>query len=492
MDFKAIIDEIESDDNKRRKAEHQKRQHVFNDHLRPYVLSMLGKEFSPQTVSEMRTCTSLNLSKRIVQEMASIYRRSPERTYAEATEIQFEGIEAIYTAAKANVKLKRSNEKYKLHDQCAIQVIPKDGEICVKLLAPHQYDVIPDPMDPERPLAYIISVYDKTNLDNETTSVKDIQGNHYGSKNESNSYGANKKIADKNDYKQSMNRYIVWTNELNLVIDSSGNILESNPNPIGMLPFIDVSGEKDFEFWLRRGSGVTEFTLDFAVVMSDVVNTNRLQSYAQPVIVAEKIPESVTVGPQHILFLPIDATRPEVKPSFDFASPNPDLNASLSLVDRLISLFLTSQGIDPKTIASSGEGNKFTSGLERLLSMIEKFEASQDDIELFRDVEQRLYLLFRSWYQVIAGTDMLDQRLNFGAWPDTIIQTVKFSGPEMVRTEADREESVARRLEAGMLSRVEAIMELREVDRDKAVEILLEIDKETFIDQAPSIVDEQG
>jgi hypothetical protein len=481
MDFKAIIQEIESDENKRRKAEHQKRQHVFNDHLRPYVLSMLTKEFSQQTVSEMRTCTSINLSKRIITEMASIYKRAPERTHANVSEQQHEGIEAIYEAARANVKLKRSNQKYKLHDQCAIQVIPQDGVIAMKLLAPHQYDVVPDPTDPERAIAYIISAYDKTNLDNETTGVTDIQGNYYGSKNDQTVTVQNKSIADKNDYQSAMNRYVIWTAEQNLVVNSQGQVLEANPNPIGMLPFIDVANEKDFEFWVRRGSGVVEFSLDFSVVLSDTCNTNRLQSYAQPVIVAERIPESVTVGPQHILFLPLDPSRPEIRPSFEFASPNPDLNASLSLQDRLVSYFLTSQGIDPKTIASSGEGNKFTSGLERLLAMIEKFEASQDDIDLYRYVEEKLYTLFRAWYQVTVGTNMLKPELNFGVWPDNATQTVKFSGPEMIRTEADKEDSVIKLLGSKLISKKEAIMELRGVEREKAEEIIEEIEDEGML-----------
>ena len=285
----------------------------------------------------------------------------------------------------------------------------------------------------------------------------------------------NKKIADQEDYQSARNRYVVWTAQENLIVNGNGEILEANPNPIGVLPFIDVAADKDFEYWVMRGSGVTEFTLDFAVVLSDTCNTNRLQSYAQPVITSEKLPEQITVGPQHILWLPLDPSRPEVKPTFEFATPNPDLNASLSLQDRLVSYFLTAQGIDPKTIASSGEGNKYTSGLERLLAMIEKFEASQDDIDLFRTVEEKLYTLFRLWYEVTNGTEMLKPTLAFGNWDESIIQTVKYSGPEMIRTEADKEESVIRRLENGLMTKTEAIMELREVSLEKAAEIRAQI-----------------
>ena len=71
---KSIIAEIESPDNKARKAEHEKRFQVYNDHQRGYVLEMLTNEFSPQTVREMRTCTSVNLTRRIVDEQRCLQR----------------------------------------------------------------------------------------------------------------------------------------------------------------------------------------------------------------------------------------------------------------------------------------------------------------------------------------------------------------------------------------------------------------------------------
>lgn len=473
---KQIIDEINSDENVQRKSEHQKRQHVFNDHQRPYVLKMLTNEFSAQTVAEMRTCTSINLSRKIITSMASVYQRAPERSFTNCTEEQEAGIKMIYEEAKANVKLKKANQKYKLHDQCAIQVLPHEGKIGLKLLAPHQFDVIPDPMNPEKAMAYIISTMNKRDLDSQNENKKDIQGSYHGSKNETQSGSRNKKIADEQDYQAAMNRYVIWTAEHNLVCNGNGEVLERNPNPIGMLPFIDVASEKDFEFWVRRGSGVIDFALDFAVVTSDVVNTSRLQSYAQPIITAEKIPESITVGPQHILFLPIDPARPEIVPKFEFANPNPDLKASLELQDRLVSYFLSAHGVDPKTINSSGTGNVFTSGVERLLASLERFEASQDDIDLFTHVEDELFEIMKAWYTVLRGTVSLSQEYDFGAWPEESELMVTYCGPEMVQTATDKEDSVIKRLESGLISKKEAIMELRGVDDTKAMEILSEID----------------
>lgn len=483
MDLLSIIREIESDENKRRKAEHLKRKRVYNDYQREYVLEMLKNEFSAETVREMRTVTSINLCKRIIDEMASIYKRKPEREYgfeptdAEAESPKEDTVEKIYQDAKADTILKHANQRFKLHQQCALKVLPKNGKIDICVLTPDQYDVIPDPLNPEQALCYIISAFDKLSVDAALRGNEDIQGQNYGSKNETASDGINQTIADQDD--SIIERiYIFYFSDQTLKVSKEGYIIEAVANPIGMLPFVDVADVKEFEFWVRRGSGITEFALDFSTVLSDVCNISRLQAYAQPVITAEKLPESVRVGPQHILFLPLDPTRPEVKPSFDFANPNPDLKAALELQDKLISYFLTAQGISPKAISGNADADRFTSGIERLLAMIERFEASQSDIDVFIDVENKLYQLIRAWYNAIYNTDALLPKYKFGAWSMDTELCVKFEGPEVIQTETDKEDSVIKRLDAGLISKAEAIAELRDIPIDQAINIVKDIELE--------------
>lgn len=488
LQIKQIIQEIEGDENKRRKAEHAKRHDVYNDHQRPHVLTQLLNEFSARTVQEMRTCTSINLSRRMVDESASIYKRPPVREIelesqagaeSEADQELKLGILELYEDFRVNVAMKRANQKYKLHDQCCIQVLPKDGKIILRVLSPHQYDVVPDPENPEKALAYVISTFDRSLLDNVTTRASDIQGTETGSKNEVAGSGTDEVIADQDDYRASLKKYIVWTAEEILVATSQGDVISRAPNPIGVLPFIDVAQDKDFEYWIRRGSGIVEFAIDYSTVLSDTVNTNRLQSYAQAVITAESVPDSVTVGPNNILFLKLDPTRPEMKPSFEFVSPQPDMKSSLDLLDRLLNYFMTSRGIDPKSVSGDGKTASYASGLERLLAMIDRFEASQDDIDLFQCVEQELFKLLRLWYTEIRGTALLDQEYDFGEWPEDGVELcVKFAQPQMIRTESDKEASVVYRLENGLMSRVEAIEELRGVSKDEAQKIADEIDRD--------------
>lgn len=479
-DRKRIIDEIESRENVARKEEHFKRQQIYSDQQRQYVLQELNREF-PNSSSSMRTCTSINLTKRIVNEMASLYKTAPQRTYTDLNDLQKEQLDILYAESKANVKLKAANQKYKLHEQCAIQVLPKNGKLCIRVLAPHQYDVVPMQDNPDEAYAYILSNFDKSLLESTMQSYTDIQGyTNSGGKNEQQVDSVNQSIADKDDWR-TRRVYAFWTKEHNFLCNGSGEIIsdkEMIENPIKELPFIDVAGEKDFEFWIRRGSGVTEFQIDFSTVLSDTVNTNRLQSYAQPVISAENLPEGVKVGPNNILFLKLNPDRPEIKPSFEFATPNPDMQASLELQDRLLNYFLTSNGIDPKTVSGNGQGQKYTSGYERLLSMIDKFEASQDDIDLFKHVECELLELFTLWNNTLKGTDAILPEYQIAQLPEDPELEVCFAKPQVQQSASELEDSVIKKMEARLISRVEAIMELRGVNKEQAQEILKEIDQE--------------
>src|SRR5690606_7322299 len=89
------------------------------------------------------------------------------------------------------------------------------------------------------------------------------------------------------------------------------------------------------------------------------------------------------------------------QPSFQFVSPSPDIASSNEFNSSLISLFLTSRGQSPKLINAKGEAQTFTSGLDRFLASLEQFEQSQDDIDLFKDVEADAYEIIKKWNNII-------------------------------------------------------------------------------------------
>jgi len=464
----AYIQEIQGNENKNRREEHFKRMEVYNERQAQWVIDKLLEEFSTKTVAEMRKVFSINLTRRIVDELASIYKKAPSRYWSDLGSDQEILLEETYLKFGVNKTMKRANKLFKLHRQVAIQVVPKQGELQARVLAPHQYDVIPDPEMPEKALAYIISSMDRRDFLQDFNSPSEQQ--NIGD-------GINQKIADVDDFESNM-RYIWWTKEFNFSTDSKGNIIgEVLENPIGELPFIDIAEERDFEYWVRAGSDIVEFCLDFLKLLSDHFNIIRLQGYSQAVVAGEKCPENLVIGPNHVLFLKLDRDSP-VQSSFQFVTPSPDLSSSITSLEMFLNLFLSSKGIDQGTIKTKEGGSSFSSGIERLLAMLQRFEASSDDIEQFRYAEYRYYELFKKWQLASSNNDLLSEEFKVRGIPDSSEVSVQFEEPEMIQTQTEREDSQIKLLEAGLTTKKAAIAMIHGINDTAAEEMLEQIEKE--------------
>jgi hypothetical protein len=215
-------------------------------------------------------------------------------------------------------------------------------------------------------------------------------------------------------------------------------------------------------------------------VLSDLANIVKMQGYAQAVVSASKRPTNLAVGPNKIIFLEQDPAA-TVQPKFEFVSPQPDIANSLEFLETLLRLFLTSRNIDPKAISGKLDGQSFNSGVERLLAMIDRFSASQDDLDLFKCAEIELFELMRDWSNVMQGVSdemRLEDELNVATISDSVIASVQFNGPEAVKTDAEKLDVVERRMENGTMSTIGAIEMLDGVDKDRAKEMVEEIKAE--------------
>lgn len=474
-----VIREIKSEENKQRRAESLRRFEVYKQRQDKYIVDKLEGEFSRRTVAEMRKILSINLCPRIINQLASIYNNAPDREFTGATEQQQEQIDALYEYGKVDIKMLQANRYLKLNDQVILQVVPRGGVIQLRVLLPHHVDVIPDALDPEKPYAYIVSVFDKYEFVSNETATDSLAGGGTNSTHRPYMDGSNQSIADSEDYKAELERYEVWTADYNFIMDGKGNILsEEVENPIGQLPFIDISCEKDFEFWVRAGNGIVDFSIDFGAQLSDIANIIRLQGYAQAIVYSDKQPENMTIGPNHVLFMQMDPNRAEFKPSFEFVNPGSDLKSGLDFLEMTLRLFLTSKGIDPKTISGKLDAQSFSSGIERLLSMVDKFEASKTDVELLRWAEMQVFDLMKAWSNLYQGTDVLDEDLRIASIPEEMEMTVNYVKPEAVQTKTEIEDSTIKLIDSGLITKKRAIMDLYGFDEDQAEEFLKEIDEE--------------
>lgn len=491
---KELLEEIMGEENKRRKEESLRRWEIYRQNQKEFIMKALTREFAPKTVTNMRTLTSVNLTKRIIDQKASIYREAPERVFTRKSgtlnDQEMAQCKNIYEHGNFDVSFKKANRLFKLQsDQIHLQIIPEENFGCLtqRVLMPHHLDVVPSKSNPEMGEIFITSVMDKARL---------LQSESVGLQDQFNPIRdfQDQKIADADDGQKLANmRFVWWTDEYNFITDGYGNIIPDDDggdvndvtNPIGMAPFVDVSFDKDFEYWQRSGSNIVDFALDFGVVVSDTANINRLQGYAQGVIYAEKAPGQIVVGPNNIMHIPLDPNK-EIQPRFEFVSPNPDLEASLKFMDSILSFLLFSEGLDNDAVSGKMGTQNYSSAIERLLAMVERYEASRDDIDSFKKAERRVFDINKAWSNLFQNTvdengdEYLDSELMLAMIPDDTKVTVNFKKPEQIMTEKDKTDNFIAQIEGGLMSKSEAIAKLREIPIEEAVKVLAEIDSEGF------------
>lgn len=487
-----ILGYINSEENNDRKAISLKQSEIFNDRLFQYVKEDLLRHFSEETVNEMPVVSFINFLRRIVKQEASIYKGEPERKFYE-NKMEIEGdkeeaLEMLYRKMKANVKLKKSNQKYKLQDQTHIMVLPVKGKMMIRTLYSHQIDAIPNAQNPEIADAYIISAFDKeryVDYQNQQNPTNNVLRSQSGAR-----AGANVSmpIADKEDYKKALSYYIYWDKEYNFVFNGKGDIIDpvtrkviDNPSAedivspiVGTMPIIDVSSDKDFEYFVRAGLATTDFATQYNAAMSDVWHIARMQGYSVAMFKGPEgiIPQHMRLGPNMVMHI---KTNPEAginagDVDFAFASPSPDIASTLQLLETMLMNFMASRGLDPKEMASDGV-KSFNSALERMLSMIEEFEASKDDFDLYESVESELFEIIKAW--MINAPDQIDEPISLS---EDASMKVEFHEPQMVQTKQEKIAYWESKVDAGFASRADAIMDIDDCSYEDAVKRIEEMD----------------
>lgn len=473
---KKLIKQLESQDNLGRKASSYRASEILNDRLKPYVVESLREQFDESSVKEIPAVSSINIAKRVVNALACIYRDAPVREFPELTQDQAEQLKSLYDDMGLNKKLNLANKIYKNHDQCLVQIVPKKGKLYPRVLKPHQWDIVPS-FDPEEASGYIISAYNNYSelieaADEPNTATGQMTAHEANSRNYKSQRAVEQTTKDKKVY-------LVWTMEENFFMNQDGDIVgEIVPNPLlefGLMPFVEIHSEKEFEYWVRAQNTFADFTIDFCVNMSSVSQVVRMQGFAQAILKGhpEMMPEALHMGPTKCLKLPVDPAA-NIDTDFEFAQPGSDIAGSIQYLEVLLAAFLSSNGIDPKTVSLKGESQQYNSGLERMLAMIEKVSASREDYDTFEKVEYKTWKLIKAWLVVLNNTDTLDEKYQIGSFDFDTPMTIEFSSPEMVKSDMEELDIIQREIDLGISSPVRAIMQREKVTREIAIEMYQE------------------
>lgn len=485
-----LIEQIASSENVKRKALSLRQSEIYGDYLFNHVWDNIAGRFSPETARQMPVTANINLARRIVKAEASIYKEEPQRTFSELSEEQHDVVERIYEDMMANSKFMRSNEAFKLQQQNHVMIVPKDGKLIMRVLKNHHIDKIDDLDDPEQAAGYVIHNFDRQFFSqNRKRENEQHSHGHFNQYTNQRNDSINQVIGDEDDWKSEDNRYLVWTKDLNFIMNGKGEILtESTENPIkGYLPIVDISQEKDFTYWVNQGDAIVDATIDINVTYSDIGHIVQNQGFAQAYMIAEStaLPNNIQIGPNSIIHLPLDMNSQQ-RPEFGYAQPGSDINGALQYANDKLMAFLTSRGLDPDTVATNANAGVSASGIQEFLRMMKHFKASKEDYDTYYAAERSIYEIIKQWHNALSGTNLLLPKYKTSVLPESSELFVKFAGPELLQTEQEKLDVWASKIENGLASRVDALMAIEGISRDEAIERISQIDADESLEKEES------
>lgn len=467
-DRQQVISEIKGEENNKRMEQSQEEFDILTGNIRPYVEKDLCQRFKPKFVKSLPVCSAINIFKKMVDQRAAVYRQPPKRMFDGLSDDQKEKMELVYRDARVNFQMQESNKLYEAQkQQTHVIVEPKKGRMTVKPLKADQLNVIPSKEDPEVAYGYIISAYDKQR-NNKRTQHTD---------------GLNQKIADSEDYKRQVERYIWWTDEYHFMTNGMGEVLiegrpVSNPsmadliNPIEMMPIIEISQMKDYNYWRQVSNDDANFTVAFNSDWTMAQQIVELQGFSQAYLKGPKdlLPTEIEVGPSKILKLLTDGIEGD-SVDFGYATPSSDVGGTTDFMLRKLALYLSSKGVDASAVSGSGDSDKYSSGLDRLLAQIKTMESSRDAISLYEDAERKIYQVIVSWLNLLNGKEELDDKYQMGKVSDTELK-IKFAEPSIIMSEMDKIEYGERLIENGVWDKYDLYAYLNNIERVDAIEAL--------------------
>lgn len=467
---KQVIEEILGPENQNRRNDAFKRYEALKDQTDYYVYDLLMQQFDPTTVNEMQyAVTNISITRKVIDKLARVYNSGVKRTLE--NEADTDTVEIMAQRLHFNTKMKKLNRYLKLFRNALafpapIKTLVGDQEkwdIKLNILAPYLYDVIEDPNNPEEPAVIILSDFSPSRqalyaLDaakagrsrNGTGQVLQIRGDN-----------KNQIIADEpTDNKTG--QFIWWSKSFHFTTDAKGEIVggvgpNDISNPILALPFVSFAFDQDGAYWAKGGGDLVESAIKINALLTHINHIAVIQGYGQLYMTGKNLPKSVKVGPNHCIQLEHEKEDPD--PKVGFLTANPPIADLKSLVEMYVALLLSTNNLSTSGFAASLQGSQdFASGIALLIDKSESVEDVQDQAQLFRDKEPKIWDLISKWHEVYKAKQGLVDELQMLQPFDATGMTVTFADAQTILSEAEKLDIIQKRMEMGLNTMVELIM----------------------------------
>lgn len=513
---KRIIEEILGSENTMRKHECFKRHEQYKDRSYFYVVDLLIKQFSKETVSEMQYALSnVSITRKIINKLAKVYNKGAirkaeiegqERTGAEEAEDvspETKMIEELAKLLRVNQAMKKCNRYLKLQKNCLVFTKPMKSSldekwsIALQVLAPFLYDVIPDPMDPEKPLVVILShyvplqkkYYDVVNPAIRGQEAHQVRGND----------GVNQAIADspEDEMGPEKGQYIWWSPNFHFTTDEKGGLMSGEElgdgeNPIKTLPFVNFADDQDGAFWALGGDDIAEGSIKLNALLTHLNHIAVTQGYGQLFMTGKGLPKGVQVGPNHAIQLEYNEGDP--KPEIGYLTANPPIESVMKIIEAQFALLLATNNLSTSGFSTKLEGaRQFASGIAMMLDKAESIEDTDEQAEAFVRGEPKVWELIGLWLGTLDAKKALSDDLrDYKLDPNTVVE-ISFPPSQPIQSESEHLDVLAKRKDLGLNTLVDLIMKDNPgMTKEDAQKKLEEIKADQAANMPPALAGQAG
>lgn len=505
---KQVIGEIvEGWENKQRRFKELRKHEIYRDKNSKWVMqALVGEGYQDTTLFQMQNrAANISIAKKITNKLAQAYVGGVDRTVDTASDQ--ESIDAMERELDVTTMFLKSDRYRQLFKNMLVGVLPvisrresllnkNKYDLVVRALAPWQYDVIEDPNDPTKPMVIILSDFVEQHQmldDNYYDALRGSQGRRPTTNRslKDHSDRVDQKIADSRTDKGTSDkerRFIWWSDNYHFTTDEGGTVIRKPfeqaktmdkqvKNPIGVMPWVNVTGDQDGFFWAYGGEDIIEGSILINKQMTDINYVTFVQGWGQLVISGKDLPKKIIGGPDRALVFDLKPEDPN--PNVFYASSNPPIDAWLETVRVTLAMLLSTNDLSPRNISAKLDVNNAASGIAMLIEQSESTADIQVVQNLYRDKEPLFWDVLKRWHGLYHKTDQLVENLQeIKPFQDSNVK-LKFHHVKPMISEKEQLENLKMRKDLS----INTMVELLQIDnpdlsaeeaKEKAVEIMAE------------------
>lgn len=421
---KQVIHEmINEDENLRRKFRELRKHEIYRDKNRKWVMRSLQREALEEwTLHQMRNrATNISVCRKVIDKLARAYTGGVTRTVADASSL--ESIDQLADELDWNTHMKKADRYRQLFRNTLAQIVPvvdnrftdEDEQdkrlmkLVMRILAPWEYDILPDPDDPTIASVVILATFPERwrFFSDADASSGNHRGGIYLEDNSDRGDRREQAIADSpedEDAEQLKARtFVWWSTKYHFTTDLNGEIVsapDQGLNPIETLPFINITGDQDGHFWAQGGEDVPDMSIQINKKATDINFITFVQGWGQMVIAAKGIPKKLRGGPDRAFMFEMKEGDPT--PLVEFATSNPPIASWLESLRSDIALLLSTNDLSTRAISANLNPSNVASGVALLIENAEVLSDIKDIQTKFQDWEPEMWEVLRRWHEKLS------------------------------------------------------------------------------------------